>query len=171
MSVLRARDLAAFDTKDTKEVKKTYEFVAFISDTKINQSLTNQLRNYNVKHLSYEPELFLNHDFKHFQDQGITVLWLDLTQSKALQWIQLNIATPSSYRLINVYTVKSEANQWITQLADSVDNTMSLKSLLKIKCVNVISYIESLVNFSKVSKPKRWYVRILIWLGKKCGLL
>jgi hypothetical protein len=166
MSVLRARDL-----QDTKEVKKDFEFIAFISDTQINQSLTNQLRNYNVKHLSYEPELFLNNDFKHFQDQGITVLWLDLTKSKALQWIQLNVANPGKYRLINVYTIKSEANQWVKQLEESVDNTLSLKSLTKIKCVNVQSYIESLVNFSKVSKPKRWYYRAAIWLLKKVGIL
>jgi hypothetical protein len=168
MSVLRARDIAAFDTK---EVKKDYDFVAFISDTRIDQGLVNQLRNYNVKHLSYEPELFLNHDFKHFQDQGIQVLWLDLTQMKCLQWVQLNIATPSKYRLINVYTVKSEANQWVKQLGESVDNTLSLKSLLKIKCVNIVQYIESLVNFSKVSKPKKWYVRAAIWILKKVGIL
>lgn len=164
MSVLRARDL-------TTDVKRDFEFVCFISDTPISQEFTNVLRNFNVKHLSYEPELFLNRDFKHFQEQGLTVLWVDITKMKALGWLQINVAKPERYRLINVYKVKSESNQWTKQLEEQVDNTLSLKTLMTIKSVNVSQFIETLVNYSKISKPKKWYIRLLMWIGKKCGIL
>ena len=173
MSVLRARDIAAFDTKDVKEVKSTKDFAycCFISDQKLPAEVINVLRNHAVRFTEYEPEIFLNKPFADFEKEGINVIWVNINDHKALHWLQLNVATPAKYHVVSVYRVKSSFNKWLEQVKDVVDNSLSLKTLLSIKSINIKELIEKVVNFSKISKPKKWYVRAALWLLKKVGIL
>jgi hypothetical protein len=170
MSILRASNLSAFDVKDAKTTKD-YSFCCFISDQKLPPEVVNVLRNHAVRFTEYEPEIFLNKPFVDFEKEGINVIWVNINDHKALHWLQLNVSQPAKYHVVSVYKVKSSFNKWLDQVKDVVDNSLSLKTLLSIKSINIKELIQKVVEYSKISRPKKWYVRVLLWLGKKLGVL
>jgi hypothetical protein len=153
---------------DQKQVD--FNFACFISDIGLPQEFVNVLRNFNVKHMSYDAEVFLNHDFAFFEKEGVNVIWININDLRALQWLQQNVHSPSKYHLVNIYKVRSSFNKWLEQLDKTVENTLSYKSLMSVKSINIVDFISKIVNFSKISKPKGCFKRVLMFILKKLGV-
>ena len=143
--------------------KKTKTRVLFVSDKDLDENLRKQINNWDII-AEYDKDTFTNRDLDYFLEQELNYLWVNLTKSKARDWLTANLDDIGERWKVVVITDDKEKASWVQQIKEFADLIGSFSDLKKIKSLTLDEMMKKLQKF-RLSKPKTFLKKLLSCVG------
>ena len=158
-------DTKTTETK-TEQKPSSPEHIIFVSDFAMPSFLKKLCQSWATPFSEFDQEIFNNVSCADLQTK-LNLVWLNISDGKALKFFSSIVTDHHPYNLIAIYKTKSKHNEWLNEIADDVDNSLSKSVLESIKSLSLDELINKLKNVRKIPHVKGCFKRFLLFLFKK----
>ena len=122
----------------------------FISDRGMTNDIRNKLDDF--PRIKVWNDQFMNRDCQQLAEKGVKSMWINISDKKAREWLQLNLTSPKPYTSVLVWN-GSKKQKYLCDLADKIDIKIRGVDLNKLKCLSFADLLLQSFNFQRIHQP------------------
>jgi hypothetical protein len=129
----------------------SWTYMLFVSDYTLDNATRVKLER-QMKITTYDKTLFYNRDLTYMFEQGITNIWINISEDSARKWCSKNINKTPKFKVI--LTSSSKNSKWVSQLTKYSDLVLEKQNIEEASFLTIGELLNELRDSALViSKP------------------
>jgi hypothetical protein len=163
--VVERQETKIFETNDEPEAIEAEKKFLFISDAPLIGEIKKHVEYSNIR--TYDTT-FVNRTCKDLESNGVQYIWIDICNTNARRWLELNVRKCDPYVSCLVWR-GNKRNKFLDDLKPYVNIESKLENLGRLKSLSMRELMENLENHTEIHAPAN---RCLSFMGlNPCGRL